>query len=125
MLRQVLEFGDMHRIYERMTDETEFVSKAKDLTIIGRDKILDYIEEISKNRVEQDAFSDVVAATVTEDDNNGHKAGERFLMMFHEDGNRSSAFLYSDGTFVTRIVLDDSWPAYECEETKINALGQE
>ena len=125
MLRQVLEFGDMHRIYERMTDETEFVSKAKDLTIVGRDKILDYIEEISKNRVEQDAFSDVVAATVTEDDNNGHKAGERFLMMFHDDKTCSSAFLYSDGTFVTRVVLDDSWPAYECDETKINALGKE
>ncbi len=125
MLRQVLEFGDMHSMYERMTEETEFVSQGKNLTIIGRDKILDYVEEISKNRVEQDAFSDVVVATVTKDDDNGHKAGERFLMMFHENNTRSSAFLYDDGTFVTKVVLDNSWPAYECDETKINALGKE
>ena len=123
MLRQALEFGDMNHLYGRMTDETVYVSKTKDLTLVGRDNIIDYIEEISKNRIEQDAYSDVVIATATKDDSDGHKEGERFLMMFHEDKTRSSAFLYDDGTFVTKIELDDAWPAYECDKTPVNELG--
>ncbi len=124
ILRNVLEFGDMHRLYDRMTDETVYISHGKNLTIVGRDKIYDYIEEISKARVEQDAFSDVVICTVTEDDDNGHKKCDRFLMMLHDDKTRTSAFIYDDGTFVTKIELSEGWPAYKCDETEINKLGK-
>ncbi len=123
MLRHVLEFGDMHQIYERMTDETVFIAHGKNLTLVGRDNILDYIEEISKARVEQDAFSDVVLATVTEDDEEGHKQGDRFLMLFHEDDTRSSAFLQDDGTYVTKIELSGGYPSYRCDDGEKNALA--
>ncbi len=124
MLSYVLEFGDTHRIYERMTDNTNYYSEARDLTLIGREKIFDHIEAVAKYRVEENGFSDVVLATVTEDDDKRHKKGERFLMLFHEDGTRSSAFIYDDGMYITKIDLLQSWPAYQLDKRKINRLSK-
>lgn len=62
-------------------------------------------------------------STVKKDDDNGHKQGERFLVIFHNDGTMSSAFLYDDGNFVTKIELFDSNPEFECDVRELNALA--
>ena len=121
MLRHAFEFGDMHQVYHRMTDSTIYYSFEKDLTITGRDDILEYIEDIFRKRVEQDVYADVVCSTATKDFE-GHKVGDRFLMVFSSDKTKNSIFAYSDGTYITKIVVSNGWPAYTCDETPINKL---
>ena len=123
LLLHAFEFGDMHQVYSRMTDNTIYYSAGKDLTITGRDEILDYIEDIFKNRVEQNVFGDVAFCTVTKDFKE-HKVGERFLMMFETNRTKNSIFAYSDGTYITKIVVSDEWPAYACDAAETNNLTQ-
>ena len=116
LLRGMLEFGEMSHIYERLTDDTIYISHGKNLEIKGKNNIYDYTEQISKNRVETNAMSDVVNATVTADsDCFNCKAGESFLMCFHNDDTKSCAFLQDDGTFITKIELFNGWPAYKLD----------
>ncbi len=120
-LRFAFEFGNMSFIYDKMTNQTVFVSHEKNLTIVGRDNILDYIEETFKNNVENNIFLDVTSATVTKEDANGHKKGEAFLILSPNGKNAESAFLYDDGAFITKIELFAKLPSYHCEDIKLNA----
>lgn len=124
LLRHAFEFGDMHQVYRRMTENTIYYSESKDLTITGRDEILDYIEDVFKSRVEQNVFGDVAFCTVTKDYEE-HKVGDRFLMMFESNKTKCSIFAYSDGTYITKVVVSDGWPAYDCDATEKNKLGEE
>ena len=67
LLRGLFEFGNMFQIYNRLTDSTEYCSDQSNRYLLGRERISKYIENISRNRVRENAFTYVVLATATED----------------------------------------------------------
>ena len=125
LLRGMFEFGDMFQLYNRLTDSTEYCSEQSNRHLFGREQISKYMENINRNRVRENAFTDAVLATVTEDfDELECKAGDRFLMLFHDDGTRASVFFEGDGTYITKIKLFDEWPTYKCDPYRTNALAK-
>ncbi len=124
LIRGAFEFGDMHGVYDRMTEDTVYESEQLYSTWTGRDAITWHIEEISKNRVLKGVYADVAYATATGDVFEDHYIGERFLMTFENDKTRSAIYVKTDGAFITHILLSNSWPAYQCDEDEINDLGK-
>ena len=123
MARHAFEFGDIRQIYERMTADTVYYSEWINKTVLGNDKISDYIENIFKNRVEQNVFADTEYCTVTSDADT-IKKGDRFLILHSSNGDKNAIFVYSDGTFITKILITDKIPSHESDEPKLNKLSE-
>ena len=106
-----------------MTADTVYYSEWINKTVLGNDKISDYIENIFKNRVEQNVFADTEYCTVTSDADT-IKKGDRFLILHSSNGDKNAIFVYSDGTFITKILITDKIPSHESDEPKLNKLSE-
>ena len=124
LIRGAFEFGDMHGVYERMTEDTVYESEQLDATWVGRDAITRHIEKISQNRVAEGVYADVAYVTATGDFFENHYKGERFLMMYNNDKTRNAIYVKTDGGYITHILLSNSWPAHQFDEDEMNDLGK-
>ena len=113
IVRNGIEFADVHILYGRLTAESVLYSANKQKNFSGADEICDYLEDIGNQLIAKNRFVDVATATVIEGENSfGHLVGEKYLKIFYYDQDVSAVFVTVNGAYITKIDITYDFPKH-------------